>query len=397
MAGKNLMWAMVVAGLCVAAVVFGISMIATPGPAAAQAACASPSGAAGCWELNFADEFDGSSLDLAAWEPGWYVDSGYSRSVNDNEDACYNTNQVSVSGGALRIRLDPSTSPQCIDKLGDVAPYVGGLINSRAALRDTDHPVQLTGTFFVEARIKAPADGQTMWNWPAFWMSGGRPWPAKGEIDILEGLRGQAKYNYHYLCGDVRCQVGARAYPASALDGGWHVYAAERRIAADSVDGVARATITYYLDGVEVGSVTENVTESPNFIIIDYTSHESHGTTRADLTLEVDWVRAWSPSEVQALPPFACEVDAGSVSWTDHEVGRYWVYRSVDDGLTFSWIGRSAIPGALQRDSQDRLPGEQRTRRGIAAICLPGQPGRRPGHVDLDRSRGRQVLGLPIR
>jgi len=322
-------------GLAIAA-----GLLATAGPAAAQA-CAGPAGADGCWEMDFADDFDGTSLDLAAWEPGWYVDSGYSRSVADNEDACYNTDQVTVSGGALRIRLDPSTNPLCLDKHGDVAPYVGGLINSRDALRDADHPVQLTGTYFVEARIKAPADGQTMWNWPAFWTNGGSPWPTNGEIDILEGLRGEAKYNYHYLCGDTNCQVGAEAYPAAAIDGDWHVYAAERRIAVDSRDGVERATITYFLDGVEIGQVTENVTESQQYIILDYTSHQSHGTTRTGESLEVDWVRAWSPSPAAPLPPFSCEVDAGEVSWTDHGVGKYWVYRSVDGGAAFNWIGRT--------------------------------------------------------
>lgn len=40
-------------------------------------------------------------------------------------------------------------------------------------------------------------------------------------------------------------------------------------------------------------------------------------------------------------PAFACESDAGALTWTDHAATKYWVYRSVD-GVTYSWLGRTA-------------------------------------------------------
>ena len=38
---------------------------------------------------------------------------------------------------------------------------------------------------------------------------------------------------------------------------------------------------------------------------------------------------------------FACEVDAGTVSWTSVDASKYWVYRSVDGGATYTWLGRT--------------------------------------------------------
>jgi len=39
--------------------------------------------------------------------------------------------------------------------------------------------------------------------------------------------------------------------------------------------------------------------------------------------------------------PFTCSVAAGAVSWPNAGQGRYWVYRSVDDGASFQWLGRT--------------------------------------------------------
>jgi len=54
---------------------------------------------------------------------------------------------------------------------------------------------------------------------------------------------------------------------------------------------------------------------------------------------------AISPSVADAqeaeVGPFNCAVDAsGRISWSDHDVAKYWVYRSID-GVSFNWIGRT--------------------------------------------------------
>lgn len=53
-------------------------------------------------------------------------------------------------------------------------------------------------------------------------------------------------------------------------------------------------------------------------------------------------------AEAQAANPgpFSCEVDAGQLSWPDHTQTKYWVYRSLDGGASYSWLGRTT--GATQ-------------------------------------------------
>jgi len=37
----------------------------------------------------------------------------------------------------------------------------------------------------------------------------------------------------------------------------------------------------------------------------------------------------------------ACSVDAGAITWNNAYRSKYWVYKSIDDGATYRWIGRT--------------------------------------------------------
>lgn len=263
-------------------------------PPAGADDCAAPTGQAGCWVLDFEDQFSGADLDLSAWERGWFVDEGYSRSVNQWENACYDTDNVSVAGGMLWLRLDASTDPACQQKNGAIAPYAGGLISSRDAITDASHPVRLDGEFHVEARIWLPTENGRIMNWPTFWSTGFGPWPVTGEIDMLEGLGGTANFNYHYTCpGGGHCQVGKTGHPEASLDGNWHVYGASRRLV--SLD--EPATVTFWFDGQAVGTITEDVVTSPHYLILSHTSHQFENPIAPGRSMLVDWVRSWIPTE----------------------------------------------------------------------------------------------------
>ena len=140
---------------------------ATPPPDQPQSA-PPPAG----WELLWADEFDGDTLDPAKWNiqtgdgtaegiPGW----------GNNELQTYRPGNVAVAGGNLVITARAESA--------DGRSYTSGRINTRGKFE--------LRYGRVEASIRTPA-GQGMWS--AFWLLptnspyGG--WSASGEIDIME-------------------------------------------------------------------------------------------------------------------------------------------------------------------------------------------------------------------
>ena len=56
------------------------------------------------------------------------------------------------------------------------------------------------------------------------------------------------------------------------------------------------------------------------------------GLPRVDCTIS---------NEPSGGSPFQCASDAGALSWSDDGASKYWVYKSVDDGSSYNWIGRT--------------------------------------------------------
>ncbi|GAB3685486.1 hypothetical protein GCM10027589_54470 [Actinocorallia lasiicapitis] len=136
-------------------------------------------------DLVFGDEFNtpaGTRPDAARWkaDPG----TGQNGELQYYTD---NANAATDGQGNLVIeaRKEPSPGTACpADPLtgSGTCQYTSGRINSSTSFSTTYGR--------VEARIKVPAGAGL---WPAFWMLGadyltGRPWPATGEIDIMEIL-----------------------------------------------------------------------------------------------------------------------------------------------------------------------------------------------------------------
>ena len=51
-------------------------------------------------------------------------------------------------------------------------------------------------------------------------------------------------------------------------------------------------TVTWYYDGVEVGSEATDGFTGPHFLVLVYTSS---GNPDTGLTMQCDWVRVWEP------------------------------------------------------------------------------------------------------
>ena len=170
------------------------------------------------WELVERDDFNGSRLDDDMWEYGWWRTSNgskYDRPVNNNETACYHTDQVTLAGGELSLTMRPTTAAEnaagvCQKKDGSPAYFVSGYATTRSRY-------QIQPGTYVETRMLMPGEGDVLYNWPAFWSTDmdkafGSRWPHSGEFDIAEILRGQACANFHYAtsAGGSHQQTGKR-------------------------------------------------------------------------------------------------------------------------------------------------------------------------------------------
>ena len=144
----------------------------------------------GDWVKTLDDEFDGTTLDPTLWsvsgENYWDKTSHWSK------------NNVTVSGGVVRLRYEKKTGPNNDDPKQKASDYASGYLHTY------DRWVQRYGYF--EARMKLPtAPGL----WPAFWMmpdranradsQGKRQDTGNGgmEFDIMEFLTRWGPYRYN--------------------------------------------------------------------------------------------------------------------------------------------------------------------------------------------------------
>ena len=225
----------------------------------------------GNWTLVLDDEFaQQQRLDPAHWSVGWFG-RGVTGPVDVHEDDCYKPSQVTFTSAGLNLTAvrEPSTCS------GRTQPYTSGIITSNGRFEfapSAGRPV------FVEAMIYLPAapDGQIA-DWPQLWADG-QHWPQDGELDILEGLGGQACYHFHHTTTS-----DAPGGCAGRLTG-WHTFAAEW----------TPQRATYYYDGVEVGSITDGITDLPLYLIIDNAVYPGYGgPDQAPDTMIVRYVRVW--------------------------------------------------------------------------------------------------------
>jgi beta-glucanase (GH16 family) len=221
----------------------------------------------------FSDEFNDATVDTAKWETGWFG-TGATDPVNSTNDQCYNTSQVTESGGMLHLKAiqKPATCK------GATRPYTSGMVTTRGKF--TQH----FGSY--EARICLPdADGNGLVdNFPAFWVNGMASGFQDGEIDVVEGIgTGRTKATVHYDASHIQ----AGKYSATPLVG-CHNFGAEWR--GDNVK--------FYYDGAllfDTPFVTP--TTAQLVLILNHAVDDTHSATVVpadgnDMT--VDWVHVFA-------------------------------------------------------------------------------------------------------
>ncbi len=198
-----------------------------------------PEASAGIGNLTWSDEFDGPSgaaPDAAKWKHD-VGGGGFG-----NSELQYYT------GGAANSALDGAghlVISARKENPGNYNCWYGRCQYTSARLLTAGKFTQKYGRF--EARIKIPR-GQGLW--PAFWMLGDdiatNPWPASGEIDIMENV-GKEPGTLHGTLHGPGYSGGNPLTGSTVLPGGraladdFHTYAVDW--APDSV--------TWYLDGAQ--------------------------------------------------------------------------------------------------------------------------------------------------
>jgi len=88
------------------------------------------------------------------------------------------------------------------------------------------------------------------------------------------------------------------------------------------------------------------------------------------------------------LPLFACQAAAGTLTWTDHATSPYWIYRSIDDGASYQWLGRAL--GATTLEDPNHVDGARYQihyqgipRSNCSTTPVPPTPVRPTDDVDL--------------
>lgn len=233
----------------------GLSSVALAAlPFVATSCTPVPDGIPGSWTLTL----NAGPSDLIKWG-GWFNGTG---PINSREQACYS---------AANNSLDtPATGPATVDMAltpGSTCgfPYTGAVLSSHDVFSQT------YGAF--EAMVNLPGTGTTVDNWPAFWLDGYGKWPVTGELDVMEGLNGRTCYHFHSPSGAPGHCVNTGP--------GWHTFGADWQ----------PGSVTYYYDGVNVGTITLGVTSAPMYLILDYTTNGNNAV--APTAMQVAWVRAW--------------------------------------------------------------------------------------------------------
>jgi len=190
------------------------------------------------WDVNFADEFDGDSLNTNNW-------ARYHNTYGDGnrELACLTPNNVTVADGSMKIT---SKKEQVTCPNGSVRQYTSGFVGSREAGKYHS----LYGRY--EMRAKIP-HGQGVW--PAFWLRH-RSGSGVAEIDIMEYFHsqvpGKATQTLHFPSTIGRNVAKKSTFFEAPVQGTgeWHTYAVEIEPVVGS-DGSTDVRFRFYIDSTK--------------------------------------------------------------------------------------------------------------------------------------------------
>jgi beta-glucanase (GH16 family) len=220
----------------------------------------------------FDSEFSGSTLSESQWSTGAWATPGIGGGYDGElEQDCYDPSRVSMAGGTLEISAIAKEETCSSPPWSAVSqPYTTGAVT-------TDGKFSFTFGY-MEARIWLPGPIAVA-DWPAFWAVGARDTSVDGEIDVVEGLGGQACATFHNASG-----AEGPTCPSGTFTAGWNTFAANWE----------PGSITYYYNGRQIAQYSSRISTTPMFLVLDLalsSSITSPDTLPA--TMLVDYVRVW--------------------------------------------------------------------------------------------------------
>jgi len=228
-----------------------------------------PLGVPGSWNPIFDEEFNGTTLNPALWSTGW-GGPGLTGPINTEELQCYDPSQIAVSGGELDLNLTAQPQTNCpLQSGGSInEPYTSAMIHTQGKFAYTYG--------YLETRVWLPGNTNGGVDWPGVWAIGAN-WPAGGELDLVEGLAGQACWHFHD-------PTGGPGGCAGIYTGGWHTFGADWE----------PGSVTWYYDGTQVGTVTQGITNTPMFLLATMAADNTYGgPIQTPATLRIDYIRVW--------------------------------------------------------------------------------------------------------
>jgi beta-glucanase (GH16 family) len=251
--------------------------ITTTPPATSSAVNADPRDFAQYTELVWSDEFNDTSLDAAKWTPEvkdvWYN--------NELQATTSSRNNVNVTGGNLNITA--------LKENYNGRTYTSGRIITKGK-KDFNFGR-------IDVRAKLPK-GKGVW--PAIWMLGSNdstaPWPACGEIDIME-LRGSTpnvnNTTMHYGTSSADHKYKGTQYtlPAGDFSTDFHMFSAVRSL--NQMQFFVDGNLYYTFKSSDASPYPFN---NPFYVILnlaiggDFDGNPDASTTFPQ-TMQVDYVR----------------------------------------------------------------------------------------------------------
>jgi beta-glucanase (GH16 family) len=277
------------------------------------------------WQLNFAEEFDGTDYDHNKLTPCFEWNFGDCTSTFNNGYEHYLPSQVQVSNGAGHLVAQPLSPPYPDNPcFNGSCTYKSGLLSTTKKL-GSDSSYLYTFTYgYVEASLKIP---NTQGFFTAWWMLPTDPnfnWAY--EIDILEALGHDPtdmEMHYHYNNRSVSYTPNFNAQGKNGACADLDYSQAFHRFGVDWEP----TFVAFYIDGVKCGQFNGTaggtIVNSPMQLILNHMVsvdwQRSVGkpllNNSLSASLDVDYIRVWQ--QVPGTP----DTQAPTVSLTAPTAG----------------------------------------------------------------------------